>query len=319
MKNPGNTFYAKIILFGEYGIIFDGMALTIPFAHMQGKFRFSDNYSFTNLDLARQSNGHLRKYCRHLQKNTELSELLNLDSFKNDLEKGLYFESTIPQGYGLGSSGAIVAAVYQRYSINKIKSHRTITSEEIFQLKSVFSNMEAFFHGKSSGIDPLNAYIKYPILFCNSQVVNVVSIPRNKEIKDSAIFLINTKQQGKTEPLVHLFVEKYKDDEQYKELIDQQFIPLTNLCVQNILNGDLSDFFKSLKSLSEFQLANMNPMIPYHIQDYWTHGIESDDYYLKLCGSGGGGYVLGFTQNFSKVKKYFKKHKIELISVYLND
>jgi len=37
---------------------------------------------------------------------------------------------------------------------------------------------------------------------------------------------------------------------------------------------------------------------------------------LKLCGSGGGGYLLGFTKDFDKVRKYFKEKDIELITVY---
>jgi mevalonate kinase len=37
---------------------------------------------------------------------TDLAEL------KNDVETGMYFDSSIPQGYGVGSSGALVAAIY---------------------------------------------------------------------------------------------------------------------------------------------------------------------------------------------------------------
>ena len=36
-----------------------------------------------------------------------------------DLEKGMYFDSSIPMGYGVGSSGAIVAAIYDRYADHK--------------------------------------------------------------------------------------------------------------------------------------------------------------------------------------------------------
>ena len=32
----------------------------------------------------------------------------------------------------------------------------------------------------------------------------------------------------------------------------------------------------------------------------WAKGIESNDYFLKLCGSGGGGYILGFSEDFEK-------------------
>jgi mevalonate kinase len=54
-------------------------------------------------------------------------------------------------------------------------------------------------------------------------------------------------------------------------------------------------------------------MIPEKFHRIWEHGIESNDYYLKLCGSGGGGYILGFTQDFEKAKKSLKGHRLEVV------
>jgi mevalonate kinase len=34
---------------------------------------------------------------------------------------------------------------------------------------------------------------------------------------------------------------------------------------------------------------------------------------MKLCGSGGGGYILGFAENFAKAEKSLKGHKLEVI------
>jgi shikimate kinase len=39
----------------------------------------------------------------------------DIDAFETDIEKSLYFESSIPQGYGVGSSGALVAALFEKY------------------------------------------------------------------------------------------------------------------------------------------------------------------------------------------------------------
>ena len=44
----------------------------------------------------------------------------DIDAFKQDVENGMYFQSSIPQGFGVGSSGALVAAVYGKYTKNKI-------------------------------------------------------------------------------------------------------------------------------------------------------------------------------------------------------
>lgn len=42
------------------------------------------------------------------------------DEIEKDLQEGMYFDSSIPRGYGVGSSGAIVAAIYDKYAEDKI-------------------------------------------------------------------------------------------------------------------------------------------------------------------------------------------------------
>ena len=44
-------------------------------------------------------------------------------------------------------------------------------------------------------------------------------------------------------------------------------------------------------------------MIPNKFDLIWKKGLNSNEYYLKLCGSGGGGYILGFSLNLDKVKE----------------
>jgi mevalonate kinase len=58
----------------------------------------------------------------------------------------MYFDS-IPQGYGVGSSGALVAAIYDRYAQDKIVLEN-LTREKLLQLKNIFSQMESFFTEK---------------------------------------------------------------------------------------------------------------------------------------------------------------------------
>ncbi len=42
-------------------------------------------------------------------------------------------------------------------------------------------------------------------------------------------------------------------------------------------------------------------------------GIDTNAYYLKLCGSGGGGYILGFTPDYVKAQEILKNYKLELV------
>jgi len=318
VKEKSDIFYAKILLFGEYSVIYNSMGLTIPYSHFRGELAFLNKDRYTDFEFAKQSNKQLKAYVselKELKKSSKLKVKIDLEIFAEDVNKGLYFESTIPQGFGLGSSAALVVSVYSKYAADKIKSRMHINSEEILKLKSDFAELEAFFHGTSSGVDPLNSYIKYPVLIKGNNQFETVGIPRNENGQDNAIFLLNTGKSRKTAPLVQLFLEKSKD-KNYDKAIRQKLIPINNLCIESLINGDLDKFRVSLKKLSEFQLAYFQEMIPESCKNSWEKGLNNDSYYLKLCGAGGGGFVLGFTNEFDKVKTELGKNSKKFIPVY---
>lgn len=315
------NYYAKILLFGEYGIILDSMALTVPFTHFHGEMSYGgkfSKYKYTDYDFASSSNALIVDYVAHLERMVDEGKTglkLNIARLRHDLDRGLYFESTIPQGYGLGSSGALVAAIYDSYAEDKIPAGKKIKNQDILKLKSIFSEMEGFFHGKSSGIDPLNAYVKYPLLFRSFNEVEMVEIPQKKFMSDTAIFLVNSGEPGKTEPMVNLFL-KNTEKKAFNELILEKYIPLNNLCIDNLIQADMDGFFSHLEELSVFQREHFGSMIHKSVVPVWERGIESGDYFMKLCGSGGGGFFLGFTNKYSAVKRSLSKEGIEFITVY---
>jgi mevalonate kinase len=65
--------------------------------------------------------------------------------------------------------------------------------------------------------------------------------------------------------------------------------------------------------LSALVLDNFDPMIPQGFHDLWREGLDSEEYYLKLCGSGGGGFVMGFTRDYDKVKSKFEGFAPEVV------
>jgi mevalonate kinase len=321
MKESKDIFYGKIILFGEYAIIFDSMALTIPFTHFHGELSFDNTfnrYKYTDYDFAERSNSNLEIYSGHLNKligEGKLEVDFDFKKLNDDLHKGLYFESTIPQGYGLGSSGALVAAIYKGYAKNRIEGGRTVSKTDTLILKQLFSIMESYFHGRSSGIDPLNAYIQYPLLIKSKTEIETVEIPRRKFNGNAAIFLINTGKPSKTEPLVNLFLDKCSNQNFFKTITDK-YIPLNNGCIQDLVNGNMDSFFAGLNKLSQFQYRHFREMIPGSYLPAWKEGIETDTFNLKLCGSGGGGYLLGFTKNLTDAQEWFQKQDMEMVTVY---
>jgi mevalonate kinase len=305
MKGP--LFYAKILLFGEYGIIKDSKGLAIPYNSYKGALKSVS----TLTGEAQKSNSNLALFYEYLKGlKTDLVSF-DLDKFKKDIDGGMYFDSSIPQGYGVGSSGALVASIYDQYATDKITVLENLTRDKLLRLKDIFSLMESFFHGKSSGLDPLNSYLSLPILINSKTNIEPAGIPSQKEGK-GAVFLLDSEQVGETEPMVNIFMNKMKN-EGFRRMLSDEFVLHTDACIEDFLNGNIKSLFGNVKNLSKVVLDHFKPMIPDAFHKVWEQGIQTNDYYLKLCGSGGGGYILGFTEDYEKAKKSLKDYKLELV------
>ena len=302
MKNP--LFYAKILLFGEYGIIENSKGLTIPYNFYQGALKFEPS------DIAENSNAHLRKYAKFLAEN--FADQFDTEAFNADVENGMYFDSNIPQGYGVGSSGALVAAIYAKYACKKIEIQQDLTKDKIAELKLMFGKMESYFHGKSSGIDPLICYMNIPLLIQSKDDISTIGLPEAAENGKGAVFLINSGEPGETAPMVQIFFEKMKK-EGFRKTLKEEFIKYNNACIESFVKGEYNPLFNNLQKLSTWAFEHFRPMIPQKLVDAWKTGIDTDTYYLKLCGSGGGGYVLGFTQDYEQAKTHLKDFNTEVI------
>ena len=306
MKGP--LFYSKILLFGEYGIIKDSKGLSIPYNFYNGALKMDENPN----QAAVESNLNLKKFLKYLSEVDSNLVVFDLAQLEHDIHAGMYFDSSIPQGYGVGSSGALVAALYDKYAQDKITVLENLTREKLLKLKSIFSEMESFFHGKSSGLDPLNSYLSIPILINSKDNIEATGIPSQNTNGKGAVFLLDSGIIGETAPMVGIFMEKMKQ-EGFRTMLKNQFIKHTDACVEDFLKGDINSLFRNTKQLSKVVLSHFKPMIPKQFHTIWEAGIESNAYYLKLCGSGGGGYILGFTEDFQAAKKALINHKLEVV------
>ena len=306
MKGP--LFYSKILLFGEYGIIKDSKGLSIPYNFYNGALKLDKNLSGS----AKASNETLLNYLDYLHSMDTNLVTFNLEALAKDISNGMYFDSSIPQGYGVGSSGALVAAIYDKYAHEKITVLENLTREKLLTLKAIFSEMESFFHGKSSGLDPLNSYLSLPILINSKDHIEATGIPSQNASGKGAVFLLDSGIIGETAPMVQIFMDKMKQ-EGFRKMIKDQFIKHTDACVEDFLKGDLKSLFQNTKQLSKIVFNHFKPMIPKKFHQIWQAGIESNSYYLKLCGSGGGGYILGFTEDIQKAQKVLSDYKLEVV------
>ena len=306
MKGP--LFYSKILLFGEYGIIKDSKGLSIPYNFYNGALKMDKNSSLS----AEESNRNLKKFLKYLSNIDTNLVTFDIAQLEQDIKAGMYFDSSIPQGYGVGSSGALVAALYDKYAQDKITVLENLTREKLLKLKVIFSEMESFFHAKSSGLDPLNSYLSIPILINSKDNIEATGIPSQNTNGKGAVFLLDSGIIGETAPMVGIFMEKMKQ-EGFRTMLKNQFIKHTDACVEDFLKGDVNSLFKNTKQLSKVVLNHFKPMIPKQFHTIWKAGIESNAYYLKLCGSGGGGYILGFTEDFQAAQKALIGHKLEVV------
>lgn len=273
-------FFGKLLLFGEYTVVLGAQALVLPYEAVGGSWAYADQ--MPDKAKAENSNRSLKNYLQWLNQTPE-AEHIDIVRFSNDLDAGLAFDSNIPNGYGVGSSGALVAALFDHYrSIEPPESNG--------ELRNLLGKLENYFHGNSSGLDPLACYMGKPLLVKDKEIKVLDSCPVPEGLK---IELYDTGITSPTGPLVAYFGEQMKHYSFYKK-IDRQLIPATDKAIDSWLNGNTQGVWDALGEISAIQLAHFQPMIPESIHPLWEENLQQGRKLMKLCGSGGGGYVLVF-------------------------
>ena len=282
-----DRYYSKVILFGEYSMIFDSTALMIPLKKFSAQWQLPQS---RNRSLSLTSNQNVKRFARYLSENETLSSLIDLPALNKDLDEGLFLASNVPSGYGLGSSGTLVAAVYDRYARQK--------TNDFLQLKSIFGLMESYFHGSSSGIDPLQCYLGQPFKITPK---NVEILQNDILTNDIRVCLIDTKIKSNTKPLVNHF-KAQRENPEFLNRFQTEYVPYVKKCVNAMIWNDKAVFFNSLKQLTKGQVEFLRPMITDNTLDLFTADYDFN-FGVKISGSGGGGYVLGFTDDVTKANE----------------
>lgn len=273
-------FPSKIILFGEYATLVGAPALALPLPQFGAKWSRENK---PNKAISQQSLWQLFLYLENLKQQKTLLADLDLTAFSNALNMGFWIESNIPNGYGLGSSGAVVAAVYHEFC--------AAPSTDLVALKQILAQIEAHFHGTSSGIDPLISFVKEPLLIKSSEKIEKVKI--SNDILQH-FFLVDTHSTRNTQHFVSIFKNKINSDAAFANICEQDLKTATTNCIAAVLQNSKPLIQEHIALLSQIQYDNFQEMIPTNMQDFWKNGLSSDKYKLKLCGAGGGGFLMGF-------------------------
>ena len=297
-------FNSKILLFGEYTILYGSNALSIPFNRFSGKFDFLSAGNNKAIELNKQ----LAEFYNFLQKNHLKFDYLNLDRFRQELDDGLYFNSTIPGNYGLGSSGAVTAAVFGRYHFLGDS-----VTDDPGQLRILLSNLESWFHGRSSGVDHLVSFLNKPLLV-SPQTVQIVEIPKVSDKESFKMFLIDSGQESSTGFQIRSFQQILKNRMFYM-LFLEKYMPYINSAITFFLENNHVNFDSILADIVDFQYKYLKTLFPASVRELIKYGLDERKYYLKLCGSGGGGYLLGFTQEVENTQKLLADKNVSLIEI----
>ncbi|MBC8045595.1 MAG: mevalonate kinase, partial [Fimbriimonadaceae bacterium] len=142
--SESRIYPAKLLLFGEYAILSGNDALAIPYPEYYATWikATPKNYKFISL---------IEPFILYLHQRFPFD--FDFNKLKADINEGFCLESSIPYGYGLGSSATCVAAIYDLYCTNKINDRN------LAELQEYLGKMENYFHSKSSGFDPLVVHL----------------------------------------------------------------------------------------------------------------------------------------------------------------
>lgn len=285
-----STYPAKLLLFGEYTIIQGGQALAVPLLRYGGQWKSQPSPSNKE---KQQGLSALFDYL-----NEKYAKLYKLSAFERSLAAGDYFDSNIPQGYGAGSSGAVTAAVYDRFASKKIEANNP---NDLKELQQQLANIESCFHGASSGADPLVCYLKKGVLF-NGDSLQVI---KDDQASLNGFFLIDTGVQRKTAPFVNLYKEWYKE-EVYAMRLETELIPLVEEAIDFFLTKNSAGLIETIHKIGYFQFKYFSDMLPLGFRTAWLDALASEHTKLKLCGAGGGGFILGYSVDMAETKALLK-------------
>ncbi len=293
-------YHSKLLLFGEHSVLKGSQALAIPFPTFSGRWVYAspkDDLPTLQRDLKT-----FAQYLKSIRESSTAAVDVDVKAFERALQEGLYFQSNIPSGYGIGSSGALCAAVWDNFG--KAETVRTLS-----ELKQTLAQLESYFHGSSSGTDPLISYLDHPVLIDPASGIGEVSTPKENKQGQGALFLLNTQISRSTQPLVDYFLARCAE-ETYRQRIEAELVPLVNDAITTFLQGHWVLLLETMHQISHFQLRYFEKMIPPTFKKLWLDGLTSSTFKLKLCGAGGGGFLLGSTPNWELLQKELAEYEL---------
>lgn len=285
--NNFKKFFAKVLIFGEYTVLYGGNALAAPLKNLYATWEPVDVPEDTYSSL-------IKNWCSFIDQQN-----LPLDTSKimEDWCLGYRFVTDIPTGYGIGSSGVLTAMFYDHYKTED-------ASKDISVVKSLLGKIESFFHGQSSGLDPLISYNNSALMVNENKVQKIENI----DLQNFNMYLLDSGMPRSTAQWVNAFKEKSATDPHFHETNSKRLKEVVNQAI-DICTGQVSGHLEPLiEQISTCQREAWSWMIPSAALTRWDEVNALKHTYVKFCGAGGGGYFLVFSkENIDERYEYLKK------------
>lgn len=300
----GRKYPGKVLLIGEHAVLAGGEALAVAWPAFHA--RWGTGTPGRDSETAKQYHRALQDFVGWiLQSHSSTFEWLDRDKLERDFHstEPPWLESNIPIGYGLGSSGAVCAALADGFS----KEMPAVSGAASIPLwKERFAELESWFHGSSSGVDPLIGWLYAraegaALRYGGSRPPERIAESPLPHF-DWQLELTDTGIARRTAPLVNAFTRRLSTEHAFADRIRDTLIPANAAAIAALLSGDGKAFGKALETISTFTLQHLDFLVPESARGDWETDLlryqngEPGAGLWKLCGAGGGGYLQRWTR-----------------------
>jgi mevalonate kinase len=297
------------MLFGEYSILLGSDALGMPFQRYGGTLIKTDQGGLSQ-EQERSNRMLAGVYEAFCEPRSGIPDILELDRLGEDIRTGLFFQSDIPIQYGMGSSGALCAALYDAYARPGLED-----ADNPMRLRQRLGTIESVFHGTSSGFDPLISRTGSALALKSGGQINPTDLSwLFTPSSGLTTLLLDSGSPCSTRSLVGSFLQAFSDHGP-RSAEGALYKSLVNESITFIMDRDLKSLYERIRMIGVFQLTALPEQIPATLAGLWRQGMETGLFSLKLCGSGGGGFTFCFTRRPDETMKMLDQAGISRILI----
>ncbi|MCP4312156.1 MAG: hypothetical protein GY790_12895 [Bacteroidetes bacterium] len=135
-------------------------------------------------------------------------------------------------------------------------------------------------------------------LACTQDSIRVVDFSPSMIPGDYWLFLLDSGERFETGSVLKHFQEEMSISG-FSFSIRNEYLVINQKLIEVLLKEREADPAMLFRAISDFQFTHFRRMIPGNMTDSWLEGQISNEYYLKLSGSGGP-IMIGITHETSK-------------------